>query len=213
MKAFIFDLDGTLSDSVPLIINTATQAFAQLGVHPGAEKLRSYIGFSLFETGEALLGPGRGQEYVERYEDIYFRNSHTLEAFPGALDMLRALRQAGAKTALCTAKRKRAAIDSLEQIGAAELMDAVVYSELTERHKPFPDPALKAAELLQMPVADCLFIGDAKHDIGCAKQAGMQVCAVSWGAGSSAAIADAAPDYLVDSMQELEKLLLSLIDK
>lgn len=211
MKAYIFDLDGTISDSVPLIVATALEVCEHFGLKHDEEKLKSYIGISLFETGEDLLGKGRGQEYMDTYHEYYYRNARKLCAFPGILDMLAQLQQKGAKLALCTAKRRHAALESLEQIGADKFMDAVVYSELTQRHKPFPDPALLAASKLGEPISECLFIGDAKHDIGCAHNAGMQVCGVTWGAGSLQEIEENKPDYIVHSVPELEQLLLQLL--
>ena len=61
MKAFIFDLDGTLADTVPLIVATARRVWQEYGLYPDEARIRSFIGVSLFQTGETVLGTGRGQ--------------------------------------------------------------------------------------------------------------------------------------------------------
>ncbi len=210
MKAFIFDLDGTLNDSVPLIVITTLKAYQELGIDQGEDIIKSYIGVPLVETGEALLGPGRGQEYLEAYLRHYDPMAYPMRAFPGIPELLSELRARGAKLAIATAKRRQMAEDTLEIIGLTGMLDVLVASESTERRKPFPDPALKAMELLGAKPAESLFIGDSVHDLQCAQQAGIKACAVTWGAGGKEELAACGPDYSVDTVAELSQLLLSL---
>jgi len=210
MKAFIFDLDGTLNDSVPLIVNTALQAYQELGVEITEEEIKSYIGIPLIETGEHFLGPGRGEEYLDAYFRYYDPAAYPMRAFPGIVELLRQLRRRGARLAVATAKRHQMALETIDSIGLAGLLDALVDSEATERRKPFADPALKALELLEAEPEQTLFIGDSVHDIQCAHHAGIRACAVTWGAGIRRELVAAEPEYMVDSVAELSELLLSL---
>ena len=209
MTAFIFDLDGTLNDSIPLIVSTALQAYAELGIDVAEDKIKSYIGVPLLETGEHFLGPGRGREYLEAYLRHYNPANTDMHAFPGIADMLRRLKQRGAKLAIATAKRQQMARDTVEIIGLSALVDALVDCEATLRRKPFADPALKAMELLQAGPEESLFVGDSVHDILCGHHAGIPACAVTWGAGTRQELMATQPEFIVDSVAELSSLLLS----
>lgn len=212
MKGFIFDLDGTLSDTIPLIVTTARRAYADLGLEISEDQIKSHIGVPLLETGEHFLGPGRGQEYLQAYMRHYYDDDFKLLPFAGAVDLLTALRQRGAKLAVATAKRHAAAQESISAIGIAHLLDAVVDCECTVLHKPHADPALTAAQRMELAPADCMFIGDSCHDLLSGHAAGMTACGVTWGAGRREELMAAAPEYIVDSMDELSQLLLGLLD-
>lgn len=210
MKAFIFDLDGTLNDSIPLILCTTAKAWMDLGLPVDEAKIKSYIGIPLVETGEALLGPGRGQEYLQAYLRHYDPDCIPMRAFPGIPALLGQLKAKGARLAIATAKRHEMTLDTLRIIGLENVMDALVVSESTERRKPFADPALKALELLGQEQKDAIFIGDSVHDISCGHNAGLPACAVTWGAAGRADLVACRPEYIVDSVGELAQLLLAL---
>lgn len=210
LRGCIFDLDGTLVDSVPLIVRTSRLAWAELGLSVEEAVIRHYIGYSLVETGDKLLGPGRGVEYADAYLRHYTVSGYDLRLFPGVRPLLDELRAAGVKLALATAKREEPMRESLRLAGLDALLEATVYSECTARHKPFPDPALYAAAELGLDPADCLFVGDSVHDIGSGQAAGMAACGVCWGAGTAEELAAAQPEYLVETVAELRQLLLTL---
>lgn len=211
MTAFIFDLDGTLNDSIPLIVATSKLAYKELGADISEERIKSMIGVPLVETGEEILGPGRGQAYLEAYLRHYNTLDYPMRAFPGIAEMLADLRAHGAKLALATAKRRQMAHDTLDAIGLSDALDAIVDSESTERRKPFPDPALKALELLGVTAEESVFVGDSSHDILCGHSAGLRTVAVTWGAGTADELISAQPDYTVHTVAELRELLLSFI--
>lgn len=212
MNAFIFDLDGTLSDSIPVIVATAKESWAELGVAVDEARILSFIGTPLFETGEAVLGPGRGQEYVAMYQKHYRAQPRQLRPFPGVPEMLAALKQQGARLALCTAKHEHSAVESVEQIGVSGLLDVIVHSDMTTLRKPHAEPALRAVELLGADRRDCLFIGDSVHDIRCGHNARLAACAVTYGAGTAEELAAERPEYTAHNIPALRALLLSLLD-
>ena len=80
--------------------------------------------------------------------------------------------------------------------------------EASDKHKPDPEPALLALDKLGVAPAEAAFIGDAAVDIACGKAAGMTTIGVSWGVGGTALQEDAKPDYFVNSVNELGRLLL-----
>lgn len=213
MRAFIFDLDGTISDTVPYIVEISKKMCGIYNIEMSEEQIRSYIGWPLMDVGETVIGPGRGQEYSDAFQAMYMSGGEQLTAFPGMVELLRQLKASGAKVAVCTSKRRISAESTVEKVGVLPYLDALVYSELTERHKPFPDPALLAAELLDEQPEQCVFIGDSHYDIGCGNAAGMTTCAVTWGAGTAEEIAQCKPDFVLQDAAGLHSVLFSLLEK
>ncbi|MDO4732709.1 MAG: HAD-IA family hydrolase [Bacillota bacterium] len=213
MRAFLFDLDGTLNDSVPLICYVSQLAYAELGLERSLEQIKQTIGVPLVKTGEEIFGPGKGDIYRLSYQRHYneVAERFPLQAFPGILDMLAELRAAGAKLAVVTSKRHRLTLENLESTGLLPFLDVVVDAQSTEKHKPDPEPALLALEELGCGPEQGIFIGDSVFDLGCGRNAGMQVMGVSWGAGSRQELADFRPEYLCDSVAEMRQQLLSLL--
>lgn len=82
MKAFIFDLDGTLADTVPLIVATARRVWQEYGLYPDEARIRSFIGVSLFQTGEAVLGPGAARNMWKRTSVIIMRSRAASSRLP-----------------------------------------------------------------------------------------------------------------------------------
>jgi len=99
MTAFLFDLDGTLHDSVPVICHVSQLAYAELGLERSLEEIKKTIGVPLVKTGEELFGPGNGDLYRLTYQRIYQEQESLfpLRAFPGIPEMLSALRESALK--------------------------------------------------------------------------------------------------------------------
>ena len=211
MTAFIFDLDGTLADSIPNILDVAKRSFAQLGKTVSEDTIIEYVGIPLIQTGEDLLGPGRGREYADAYMETYAKTVFDLQAFPGMDRMLSDLEAAGAALGVCTSKRRQPAHESLEKIGLKKYFSAIINCESGYGCKPEAGPALGAADELATPPGECYFIGDSIHDIACGKNAGMGTVGVTWGASSEKAFREIGADYICHDADQLRKLLLSLV--
>ena len=212
MTAFLFDLDGTLNDSVPLIIRSSQLAYAELGLERSVAEIKKTIGVPLVQTGEEIFGPGNGDIYRLTYQKCYRQVApdYPLQAFPGILDMLDELRRQGAKIALVTSKRRQLTMENLETTGLLPRMDVVIDAQSTDKHKPDPEPALLALEQLGETAEQGAFIGDSVFDLGCGRNAGLKTVAVSWGAGLREELASFPPDFLCDTVAELRECLLGL---
>ena len=212
MTAFLFDLDGTLNDSVPLILRVAQLTYEDLGISRTREQIMQTIGEPLVTTGEALFGPGNGDIYRLAYHSRYVQEAEKMPIlpFPGILDMLDRLREKGAKLAVVTSKRRRLTRENLTTAELLPRLDAVVDAESTEEHKPHPAPALLALAELGAQPSEGVFVGDSRFDLACGRNAGLVTVGVSWGAGSLAELEEQAPDHLCHSVEELTALLLSL---
>ena len=179
----LFDLDGTLIDSGPIIVASMKHAsLTVLGREPDEELVRSAIGGPGLIAQMRDLDPDRVDELVEAYRAHNEPLHDTLEAFPDVLALLPVLRDEGRRLGIVTAKRLRTvglAVDRFPVL--AELMDVVIGAEDTERHKPDPDPVLEALRRLDASPEDAAYVGDSPFDIRAGNAAGVRTVAVGWG--------------------------------
>ena len=207
--AVLFDLDGTLADTIPLIVASYQHAFRTvLGEEIGEARARAWIGRPLLA---ALLeeSPEHGHDLDQTYREWNLANTARLiRRYEGVPEMLEALASAGVRMAVATSKRRQTARLALEGVGIDHLIEVAAALEDTTRHKPEPDPLLHAAASLGAQPCDCVYVGDATVDVLAARAAGMAAIAVSWGAADREALAATGPDALVDTVADLTAYLL-----
>jgi HAD superfamily hydrolase (TIGR01509 family) len=181
--AVIFDMDGVLLDSEPLHHDVVNELLSQDGVRIDAEHYRGYLGTTLEYTWEDLIrrfGLGRTVDhYRSRYDDAILESYRRYSVpAPGALELVRGLRQRGLKLAVASSSRTLWVETALEKLGLGEAFDTVVTGDMVTRSKPDPQIYLLAAERLGVDPARCLAIEDAPKGIASARAAGMMVVAV-----------------------------------
>ncbi len=205
----LFDLDGTLADTIPLIVASYQHAFRTvLGEEIDEARARAWIGRPLLP---ALLeeSPEHGHSLDLTYREWNLANTARLiQRYDGVPEMLEALASAGVRMAVATSKRRQTARLALEGVGIDHLIEVAAALEDTTRHKPEPDPLLHAAASLGSQPCDCVYVGDATVDVLAARAAGMAAIAVSWGAADREALAATGPDALVDTVADLTAYLL-----
>lgn len=205
----LFDLDGTLADTIPLIVASYQHAFRTvLGEEIDEARARAWIGRPLLP---ALLeeSPEHGHSLDLTYREWNLANTARLiRRYEGVPEMLEALASAGVRMAVATSKRRQTARLALEGVGIDHLIEVAAALEDTTRHKPEPDPLLHAAASLGSQPCDCVYVGDATVDVLAARAAGMAAIAVSWGAADREALAATGPDALVDTVADLTAYLL-----
>lgn len=207
-QALIFDLDGTLSDSVPMILKSSESVHRKMGLPWSADMVSKFIGRPLYETA-AAFAPDREEEYLQNFREynlLYMPKM--IKPFPGILSLLAKLQERGIKLGIVTSRHQWGADWSVELLGIAGYFDCIIGLDATERHKPEPEPALLALEKLGTAAEDAIFIGDAPVDIACGKAAGMRTVAVGWGVSPRERLMEAEPDHFVGSTNELQRLLL-----
>jgi pyrophosphatase PpaX len=206
----LFDLDGTLADSIRLIIESYEHAFRVVSnreIDP--RTARTWIGQTLMDTF-GREDPPRAKALETEYRAYNEANmAGAIGGYPGVPDVLRALRDAGAVLGVATSKRRAQAEDTMRLAGVGDLAELVVAMEDTAVHKPDPAPLLLACERLGVrDKAECVYVGDAVHDIQAARAAGLEGVAVTWGAGTPADLVAAAPVAVCDTPAELQAVLL-----
>ena len=206
-----FDWDGTLFDSTALIVRCIQQSCADLGEPvPSDEQAAFVIGLGLSDAlahAAPGLAPERYPELGARYRHHYFARQHELTLFPGALDMLNALKARRQRIAVATGKARRGLDAALETVQLKSLFDATRTADETASK---PDP-----RMLQELMRECgttpqrtLMIGDTTHDLQLAANAGTPCVAVSYGAHDRQALADLDPLFVAPSMRELHEWLV-----
>jgi pyrophosphatase PpaX len=204
-KAVLFDLDGTISDSVPIILDSYDHAARTvLGKAADREQHRHWIGRPLVETFSNLYPGADIAQLVDVYDKFNLeRTKSHMRAFDGMADVLRVLGEGGCKLGVVTAKRIHAAQLTLEVTGLAGLIPIAASASDTDEHKPSPAPLLAGAEFLGVPPAETAYVGDAITDMQAAQAAGMLAVAVTWGAATEAELLSSHPDVLVHTPGEL----------
>ncbi|MFZ0530175.1 MAG: HAD-IA family hydrolase [Propionicimonas sp.] len=205
----VFDLDGTVVNTIPLIIASYEHALASvLGVRPDPAEARSWIGEPLY-SAFARRYPERATELVDSYVTWNAANLHRLlETFPGMAELIIDLSAAGVLTGVATSKRRVSAENTVKAAGLDGSLAVTVAMEDTESHKPDARPLLLALERLGATAESAVYVGDAVVDVRAAQAAGMDVIAVTWGAGERADLVAAGPTAIADSLPELRRLLL-----
>jgi len=206
----LFDLDGTLIDSGPIILASMQHATRTvLGREIAYEELAATVGGQGLVSQMRALDPDRVDELVEVYKEHNDPLHETLEAFDDFLDVLPRLRAEGRRLGIVTAKRHRTvrlALDRFPEL--AEQFEVIVGYEDTERHKPEPDPVLLALERLGAVPAEAAYVGDSPFDIQAAKAAGTFAVAVGWGGiHADERLLEEEPDAFVREPAELLDVL------
>jgi HAD superfamily hydrolase (TIGR01509 family) len=182
-RAVLFDIDGTLMDSVNLHAQAWQEALARFGKEVKYEDVRSQIG----KGGDKLLPVFLDEEELERFgEDLDEYRGGLYERqylpwakpFPGARDLLARLKQAGTLVGLASSCKRTELGYYLRLVGGASLVDAATTAEDAEQSKPQPDIFLACLEKLALDPGDAVAVGDSPYDAVAAGRAGIRTVGV-----------------------------------
>jgi HAD superfamily hydrolase (TIGR01549 family) len=176
--SFIFDLDGTLVDSVYQHVLAWKQALDQEGIPLSVWRIHRKIGMSgglftnmlLRETGHPI-SPDRVDRLRRLHAEAYQRQAAQIQPLPGARELLRYLQDAGIPCAIATSGRTETARVNIEALGVDPERMPVVTRDQVKYAKPDPDLFVTAAERLNTPIEAALVVGDAIWDMLAARRA------------------------------------------
>jgi pyrophosphatase PpaX len=204
IEAVLFDLDGTLVDSLDLIVTCWQHTTEQhLGYRIAREWVLPTIGRPLIECLDELA-PGRGEALLATYRAYNLEHHDRLIRLPdGTHAMLHALRVRGLRTALVTAKGREIAGLALARFDLGPLLDVLVTHESTPHHKPHPAPVLFACDALGLPPAAACYVGDSVFDMQAGRAAGARAVGVAWGADTPANLIAAGAQHIIHTWTDL----------
>jgi phosphoglycolate phosphatase len=204
---YLFDVDGTLTDSAPDITGSVL-AVLDRNRYPAqpVSLLRTYIGKHLTDLFQDII-PGIDQaginDLILQYRQIYTANAHVnTRAYDGVVETLATL---PGRKATATTKGTPMTRIVLEQFGMLPYFEHVQGTDGFPA-KPAPDVIYRALEGLGASPEDALFVGDSTADMASGRAAGVRVCAVRWGYGNHAEMDTYAPDYWIDHPSQLLSL-------
>ena len=206
----LFDLDGTVVDTVELITESFRHATRTvLGKVLPDEVITAGVGQPLVSQMQAL-SPEHAQELYDVYR-AYNRERHDelTRGYEGVEEMLVALKAAGRQLGIVTSKSAETAAMAFRVVGLEHHFDVIITASDTTEHKPSPVPIRLCLQRLGAPADEAIYVGDSPFDIQAGAAAGTATAAVAWGVFSREALLAAHPDYLVRSPHELLALCLT----
>lgn len=210
--AVLFDLDGTILDSIDLLLQSMEFAFAGRARRPTRAQWTAGIGTPLRTQlaewcdseaeVDALVAQYRvyQNEHLERLTSLYPDVRHTIEW----------VRAAGHRTGVVTSKGRGMTDRSLTHVGLTDLFDTIVTYEETTRHKPHAEPVQLALSRLGIPPDRAIFVGDSSHDMESGRAAGVRTAAAEWGPFSREQLEPANPTYWLARMADLPAIVTGL---
>ena len=206
----LFDLDGTLIDSIELILSSYRHT---LTVHRGSTPTDDVWLAGLGTPLRAQFRAFTSDEdeitaMVATYREHNLANHDAMvRPYPGVRPAVSTLHAAGVGLGIVTSKTREGAQRGLRHCGFNGMFDVVVGADDVERHKPDPEPVRRALALFGAPADRAVFVGDSPHDLVAGREAGVRTAAVAWGPFPRAELERHAPDHWIDEPGQLVTLL------
>lgn len=201
----LFDLDGTLLNTKPLIDKSFIHTFEHFrpDYKLSDEELDSFFGPTLYQTFSRYSNDEEEiQAMIQFYRDFNVPNHDSMVSpFPQAKETVKDLHKKGIKVGVVSSKKTDLVMHGLELFGMLEYMDIVIGADEVKNHKPAPDGILLAKEKLNSK--NVLYVGDTKNDIIAGKNASVKTCGVLYIKDPSIML-EVAPDYVINKLSEIE---------
>jgi pyrophosphatase PpaX len=205
-RVYLFDLDGTLIDSVALILRSFHHTRLQhFGDRLPDDYYLAILGVTLRDAFRRMVdSPDEVEAMVRTYVAHNLAHHDAMvTAYPGVSEVVRELFRRGARLALVTSKLNDNAWLGLRVVGMEDAFEVLVGADDVRRGKPDPEPVLLALDRLGVSAADALFVGDSPHDIESGRRAGVKTAAATWGPFARAALEAAKPDLWLEKPDDL----------
>ena len=212
-RLVMFDLDGTLVDSVPDLAAAVDTMLVSLGRPPaGIDAVRNWVGNGArVLVRRALAGDlqhegiddAQTDQALELFSAAYAKSHDLTQIYPGVYETLKWLHKKRIKMALITNKPERFVAPLLDQMGLGRYFKWIIGGDTLPQQKPDPAALLFVMKMAKVKPRQSLFIGDSRSDVQAAKAAGVACLALSYGYNHGRPIAEEAPALVIDDLRAL----------
>jgi phosphoglycolate phosphatase len=208
--AVVFDLDGTLVDTAPDLWRATNHILASLGRRPiSIEDVRAFVGHgarALIARGLDATGDGADRDTIEKLfaQFVRYYGEHVAEdsePFPGVINLLDRLAEAGLRLGVCTNKLEGLSVRLLEALGLRRYFDVVIGPDTIGLAKPDPAAYRETLKRMKHTIARSVMVGDSETDVLTARAAGVPVIGVTFGY-TPRPVGDFGPDFLISHFDE-----------
>lgn len=215
IKACIFDLDGTLTNTLDSLVYSTNETLKEMKLPQiSEEQCRLFVGNGARVQMEKALGSS-GSENLDRIEEamqIYGRIfdancTYHVVPYEGITEMLESMKNRGLKLAVLSNKPHKQAVHVVETIFGKETFQWIQGQIDTVPRKPDPTAVLQIAEKLGATPEETLYIGDSEVDVATGKNAQMHTVGVTWGFRGKEVLEDAGAELIVDSPEEIMNMI------
>lgn len=211
MKACIFDLDGTLTNTLESMTYSVNLTLKEMGLSQiTKDQCRMFVGNGarvLIEESLKVSGDpkaSRIEEGMKIYGRIFDQNcTYHVTPYEGIPEMLKALKDRGIHLAVLSNKPDRQTVKVVKEIFGDNIFDYAQGQKDGIRRKPAPDGVWYLMEQMQVSKEECLYIGDSEVDAATGKNAGLKTIGVLWGFRDRKTLATAGADHLIERPEEL----------
>lgn len=211
IKLIIFDLDGTLVNSIKDIANSLNYATEPYGIAPKtSEEVALLVGEGITKVIERVLGDEKlrhRDDVVKRFLEFYSEHiADNTFPYPGVRETLETLN--GFRKAVISNKREALSIKVLETLELLRFFELVIGSDSTAEKKPSPVPVLHVISTMGLAPEDSIMVGDSDLDIAAGKGAGVKTVGVTYGYRDKNYLKDA--DFIIDEIKDLPSIIQGL---
>jgi pyrophosphatase PpaX len=207
----LFDLDGTLIDSIALIVDSFRHTLAVNGLPPVSDdSIRGGIGMPLLAQLRGwTTDPATLERLVVSYRQYNLtHHDERVQAYPGAVEAVQALAARDIRVGVVTSKNRPGARRGLSLVALEGVIEVLVCSEDVIHGKPHPEPVQRAMTLLGAEPATTLFVGDSIHDMHAGAAALVSTGAALWGPFRRADLAPSGPNFWLQTPADVVDLVL-----
>lgn len=216
-RLILFDVDGTMVDSVPDLADAVNYMLGQIGREPHPEsKIRHWVGNGVEKlVKRALMDDLDAEPEAAEFEAAmpHFREAYSKQVcersclYEGVDSALATLKERGFNLGCITNKAEEFTVPLLKQLGIYDYFGLLVCGDSLSEKKPHPMPLLHTAKHFDVEPRDALMVGDSISDVKAARAAGFNIICVSYGYNHGDDVRTANPDVVIDSFNELPNYL------
>lgn len=209
-KILILDFDGTLGDTVGVIVQTMQATIRELGLPARTDKeCASMIGLRLIDIPPVLFPECNldGEFYAQTYRRLFhiYNTAGAVELYPNVIETLTELKNRGLILTIASSRSKASLTNYIKDLGIEALISYVLGADDVVEGKPNPEPVNRTLEKFGFKPEEAIVVGDTVFDVDMGKNAGTKTCGVTYGNGSRESIS--AADWVIDDFGNLLEIV------